>query len=403
MNEFDKGMARRALFLLKGAGASFDTNRVAESARKILDGSGSQIDVDNVRAFTGDRRSGAGGVKGLTRGIRGAVGRFTGIGNAISMAEIAQERGSGTAAATAGLYRQVESLGLDALKSKGVRGLAKAVASVISDDPALSGRFLKSIGRGVRLGGAIGQGLLMALGLAEDVVAGRQKLAQAQSRISDASRAFYSDPEITRRSMQSAFGLSRGQAFFGSQQAIFGGAPDILKEYLESRVAADAEQRHKAELSLRESARKDLAAFGIDPNNALGVMARSRGVAPELLNEQERNEGLDTPFDAYLRGLQNSAQAQREAEGQYRKLSDIERLKLAAGGGVEARMGAWRRDWALRQARSRLLEGAARQRTGDAYLASLSPLERGQKALREEQATREAAAYRSRHQVVEVD
>lgn len=406
---FDRRMAARALALIKGRTNTPQGRRIAAAAHRVFKGQEQPGDVNLLSNYTGDKKGGGGAVKRFVKGINRSVDRFADMGNAIELSALAAERGRGSVAANANLFRAAQANIEEALKSKPIRAIAKKVTDLLANDPAMGVRFMKSVGRGVRLGGALGQTLLAGMGIAEAIVEGRGALGQSISRLKDMNRAFGGDPATARRNELRTASLARSQAFFGPQQALLrkvtgmGEAGALLKDYLESRIAAEVEAKQKEALQTRAQARQSLEEFGAQRAALLGAAGLQAGVAPELLTQQEQEAALDAPIDTFLRGAENSAAAKRYAEAEFRKLSLLDLAKLRAGGGEEAKRQEFQRDFALRSARTRMQQSVERQRMADQALRNMTVLQRAEKWHREEMSHAQAISYYSRHAVVEVD
>lgn len=406
---FDRRMAGRALALIKGRTKTPQGRQIAAAANRVLKGQEQPGDLILLSNFTGDKRGGASAVKRFVKGVNRSVDRFADLGNAIELSALAAERGRGSVAANANLFRAAQANIEEALKSKPIRAIAKKVTDLLANDPAMGVRFMKSIGRGVRLGGALGQTFLAGLGIAEEIVEGRGALGKSISRLKDLNRNFGGDPATARRNELRTSALARSQAFFGPQQALLrkvagmGESGALLKDYLESRIAAEVESKQKEALQTRAQARQSLEEFGAQRAALLGAAGLQAGVAPELLTQQEQEAALDAPIETFLRGAENSAAAKQYAEAEFRKLSLLDLAKLRAAGGEEAKRQEFQRDYALRSARTRMQQAVERQRTADLRIREMTPLQRREKWQREETAHAQAISYYSRHAVVEVD
>jgi len=400
-NNFEKRMAARALFLMKGDRQNPQTQQVAKSARLILAGTGTPQDVAVVRQFTGDFKSGSSGAKRFARQVNQSIGRFTQAGNAVSMAQIAAERGQGNFAADLNLFQVGQKNTLDFVKSKQIRQIVEGIGNFLGSDSAAGTRFFKSVTRGLRFGGAVGQVLGVGIGLAEEITQSQGSLAKSVSRIKDAGRDFgniIAGRAIEKRSSSNV----RGQSFFNSRKGILSMVPNTLQEYLESRIADEVESTHKQALDARNVALLNFEEMG-NRGAAMSAFAREHGLSTGIMTAGEQRQALLQKVDEEAHKIRISELADKHVATEMSKLAGLETEKLRASGGIGSKMNALREEYVNAQLRSRAKRSDDRHKQAEFNQSRLTPKQRYDQEEADRQTRANYRAYVSRHAVVEID
>lgn len=388
-------------FRMQKAGANFPPE-VMRAARLAASGQASEGDLQTLRNAMGIHRTGATGARKFAQQLGRAASQIQRV-QALSGLLSSDTDGARASLALANTIVQETS---NLVNNKFAKKVIEGVATKFTKDPKTAAAFGYAVRGGLRLGAAIGGAVVSGFQAAEALMAGSGARWASESRMKTASREFGGDPSKARRLQENIMRAKKRQSFFGTDQGFIGGitantgdAGSVLADFLDSRPAAEAEAEQREEFGVRAKMRNSLRDFGHDPN----ALLNSRGMPAEFLSESEMQEALDAPIDTLMQGYTNNAAAQQYAESEYAKMTHLQKGALAAAGGTEAKMIELKRKAARKQAEAVMEKQHDRLRAADQALKAMTPAQRYKKWEAEQIATRNHAAYRSRHQVVEYD
>lgn len=287
--------------------------------------------------------------------------------------------------------------------------IVAAAADKVARDPDVGRTLLQTAvkyGAGFMRQSGVGSVLMSSVSLAQSILGAQKERADSQSRVADIIRGRNNgDPSTGRSVFNQIYRQSQGAQFGNSKQLPFRYAPDHVREFLDSPAQAEAEKKFQENMRIRKALRDDVQAIGGDDPALYG----KKGLAPELLTERERNEALDTHVDTFMQSSMNSKEAQSHSDAEMAKLRgsgwipSAEYMALQAGGGLDAKRDAFKREYAEKAAKTALGWRRERAAAAEERYKNMTPKERADEARQIEEATKTAASYRSRHQIVEVD
>ena len=309
----NKALARQALSDLRGKSQNNQTNLIAQSARKVLDNQGSDYDVKLLKDYVGYKRSGASSVKRFQGSINSVINDASRIQNDISQIDIARQQGLSSGLAEGKLVQDLTYEATKLLKTNVVKDGAKAVAEFLGQDKLAGTRFLQTLGRGLRLGGAIAGVAIEAWQYGEDYFKNRNDSAVAYSQRRDAIRNF-GGSQVFGRNVE-------GQVIdeVMSGRNIFTKVLDSLGFDSETQKAITS--RLQGRLQTIADARQYSQQFGVDAYSVWAKDAASKHKDFGDLTDREKNEAIDEQLaeelnpDNYLNSPYVNSHIDREFNG----------------------------------------------------------------------------------------
>lgn len=246
-------------------------------------GMADQPDMAVMFTYLGAGRNRAGQVRrGLNQARRIA-------GNVALVSSVAGSVGQGNAAAT--IAGGVEALNIvQALtKTKVVRQLAGGIGKAIVKDRQAGIRFLKSVSRGLALGGAIGIGAGIGVAAVTRFFKQKKEAGQEEIKIQEILQRLDTTPGFASAMRQRAFARTQGAAFFDRN--------GFIGSFLQGANAkADREIVEQQERTL-SLARKSAQGFGINERHVVARAARRLNIAPENMRRDQINAALDAELN----------------------------------------------------------------------------------------------------------
>jgi hypothetical protein len=286
----EKGLARKVLSQRgRGSGVS---NDLAASARRVLDGQAQSGDMEAIRQYFNVGRSHAGSIRRTT----GMATRWA--GTALNVSRDLDMAGAGSSAAGA---RAVVQIGLTAADEivKNRRTLIKVgegVARAVGADPALASRFLNSLSRIAKVGGAVGAGALILYEAGSAITRTMQAAADTgrEARLMGAALLNRrQDAAIEARARREA----SGEKFFGrateGDSLLGGGILDPLEWWNDWVDAAERKNVAEKQKRLLARTRRNRHAVSDVAGEAIGALAAKKGVAMQDLTPMDVNEAMD--------------------------------------------------------------------------------------------------------------
>lgn len=388
---FGANLARRTLAAAQRGGNV--PRDVQDAAKRVYGGVGGEGDVATLATFWGVRRSGATAVRRTTRGLTAAAQSVTGYATALNDLAIAQERGAGMAAAQARLVGMFTQHAEAFFRSKGAKNVASELARLMGGNGKFGRDLMGSLGRGFRLAGAVGQIALTAYSIAEDVVSGRKRLADATANIKDVNKT-YGDPTYARK-LESQIRKHVEAKNILSPLTNMLPKGSLLGDYAQSFIEEEVAQRVAERGVLQEKARSNIVELGLSKEGALAAQAKKLGISMHHLDDREIREALDTGLAAKLQGLGNTPGAKAFIDAELAKRGYLQQFLDAAmdtKGGLQVK----RRELGEEYVR-KFVDAAAQKAVDRKLQARRTPAERV-KIAREQNFLRQSSdAYRSRH------
>ena len=304
-SRIEKSIAGKVLKMHKNRPAG-ENGHIRAAARRILKNRGTEQDIELCRRFLGIRKSGAGAARGAMRAYKRIEGQVFSLSQDFELIRASQDRGESTAVPMARLMQNLNFQIQSAIKTKWARNAAERAAEFFGKNPAVASRALKALGRGLRLGGAIGTAALLGITAAETFFRQRGETAKSKARSLDLSRALKIDPRLSR---DIRVNVEESEAENRS----------YLRSLLHSLGYTESEQkeiegRQKTQKETLAKARAIAAELGIDVGAVLGKKARALGKPINELTEREKNEALDAQIRPKLdpKNFLNDERVQKE-------------------------------------------------------------------------------------------
>lgn len=263
---------------------------------------------ERLRDAKGVQQSGAKSLNKFTRGMRSKMQMLSQAG---LLADMASRGGVAGAIAQTELTSIAIDKGTDLFEKKFVQRIFTKVAEKLYADPLAGERAFRMIGRGLRLGGAIGTAAMVGVNIAQEYFAQRQQSASAQMGIHRAAEASGIDAAIslaTRKRIEKQTMDSRGVAARISDELGFDAAT-------QSSIA----DRTKNQFSGIVSIRQNPALFGIDAAKIITNLARSKRVPIESLTEAEKQIALQAAISDAVDVPESSVEMEMKARGFYKQ------------------------------------------------------------------------------------
>lgn len=288
---FRNTQAKVALDHIKGLAPSFLNNRVAESARKILDRQGwTQSDVDAVVNFNGGfssfrgTRASSSSISRAQQSFAQQAQRFQNYGTAAALLGNSQTSGLGKASLSLQIAKDVES----ALKTRLARSTAVAVGKYLGENPGAARMFLRYLGAGLRIGGAFASVAILGAEVYNRFSEVRRERAEAQLQTYKAKRAAGVNPALTADAEKAIDVAVYGGAGFGDKfKSDFGMSSELQKQ---------AEAQKQAYFKAISEAREKGSRVGIDEAAVLAAGADKMGKGIGDLSEEEKRSIIDEAF-----------------------------------------------------------------------------------------------------------
>lgn len=290
--------AKIALSQLEGKARSSATDPVAQSARKLLQGKGwTEADLARVVEFNGGGkgRSTATAVQRAQRAFSSRVQTTQNYITSISQLATAGTSAAGRANITLQITKDIEQ----ALKTKLVKTLALSVSKYLGENPAASKLFLRSLGAGLRIGGAVATVALLGIEAADSYFETRRRAAKADIASLNLKRALQIDGRQTKTTEAAIDFATKGSASVVDQLGDDFGVSANVKE--------EAEQTKQNYYKNLTKARGRLGELGINENRVLADGAHRLGKTVGQLSDEERQSILDEAVNlAYQGGVVQS-------------------------------------------------------------------------------------------------
>jgi hypothetical protein len=370
---------------------------IQELASDAVNGIGGHNEGDlreKLRGYLGIHRSGATRIKRFINSARTAVTNAARVG---VMMDVAQRGGMTGAVAKADIIQAGADAANNVTKNKTVQSIAIAVAAKFAADAGLGLRFLRSIGRIARMGGAIGTAAMIAVGFKSEQIAAAQAAAKAQGKSFDAAaaaRVRELAPEARRRLATQV----------DDERGLFTRA----KNWLGLSTTDEEKTRRQSEyFQAIANARSTLGRSGVNVTDKLGAYAAERGKSIGQLSEAERAEALNEDAKREYRRRWNSKEAEAYARSQldrrpwHEKFLDNSLLPAEKA----ARFNRFRDEFAQKSLRGTeaLQSSAAMGEAVAKYRKTLSAAEMLEISRRTQDGIARQESFRNRHKVVWVD
>jgi hypothetical protein len=300
-SRIEKNLAGRVFNLQKQAGRVPPT--LLASARRILQGTNSKGDVDSVRQYLGISRSGASALGRVGKQLARMQGAAFSITQDIELLQSAARAERPTAVATARLINNLNDQVQQAIKSKWAQRAAEGAARLLNRDPVMAGRFLKAVGRGLRMGGLIVTAAMGAAEVAERYFENRRMAGAAIGARKDLARELNTDPRFAQREQIAA-----------TEEVIR--AKSKLRGLLDSfgfsgSTENEATKKFDSRKKQIEAMRRLAPHLGIHVDEVLAGAAARKGKLPSELTLRERNEALDAATIQKMPTLEQMAQSEQ--------------------------------------------------------------------------------------------
>lgn len=297
-------LGRQVLSALTNKPRTAANDQVAESARKLADGIGSQNDVVVCKKFLGYAKSGAGSVKRFSGAINRTFGAASQISQDINQVQYARDIGGSVGLAEAKLFQDINN---DVQKLLNT-GVAKQVTKLLG-----ASAFRQQVLRGLKLGGAVAQVGIATYETVTEYVENAKTVSEQQARRKDLIRQLGGDPTVGR------FEENRATTEALNERTIFSKVADYFGFDGETQKAITS--KLEARLQTVADARNYSAYFGVDALSTLQKAALSKNKQISDLTDREKNEAIDASLaeslnpDNYLNDQRVNSQIDREYEG----------------------------------------------------------------------------------------
>ena len=290
----EKGLAR-SIFRLQKKGNSVP-DKIRASARRIIQNSNTDQDLRDVRSYLGISRSGAGFIGRASRSLQRVQNVGLSITRDIELLGQSAAEGKGTAAGTARILNTLNLEMQRLVKSKKTRDFLEGTLQKIGQDPVMAGRFLKSIGRGLRLGGVVATVALKGFEVAENIQKARKEAADARSKALTQARDLYIDPERSREIYKDAIeNVKQNRGWLSG----------LLNDWEWSPWRGEDEKKAaKEKIAIQtniEAARKRAPDLGIDVGSLYANLAASKNKPISELTSREKSRALDAAIEGHTR------------------------------------------------------------------------------------------------------
>lgn len=402
----ENALANKIFRLQKQSGGNVPGEVVA-AARRQKEGTASQADHDAMRSYLGIHRSGASAIGKGQKFLNKVGGKISNIQTQIQLAQGAE--GSQAVVAQSRLVSTAINELNSLTKSKGVNKIVDKVASFVTKDPAAGGRFLKALGRGLRLGGVVGTILFAGIAAGTALFEARGKLAQSVGAIKDLARQFATDPRITAAVEKQVYGIASSGKLLDPKIAgrVVGRIPGmgalgaLVTDYLEADIAEEAKNLQQQTLDARGKARGALLDLGAHPGILLAEFASRRGKTVGELTPQERNEAVDQfiadQYDFSKFGDSNYV------EGEMAKRVPLQKAYDAIFGLEQSRRDKFSLEYSNRLLKSAAQRANERKRVAEATRLARDPAENFRMRVEQEEADARWTSHRSRHRAWQND
>jgi hypothetical protein len=313
-SRIEKNLAGRVFNLQKQAGRV--PPQVLAAARRILQGSSSQGDVENVRRYLGISKSGASALGRAGKRLARIQGAAFSISQDIELLQSAARNEQPTAVATARLINNLNDQVQQAIKSKWAQKAAEGAARLLNRDPVMAGRFLKAVGRGLRMGGLIVTAAMGVAEVAERYFENRRMAGAAIGARKDLARELNTDPRFAQREQTAATeAVSRAKSKLRGLLDSFGFSGSTENE---------ATKKFDSRKKQIEAMRRLAPHLGIHVDEVLAGAAARKGKLPSELTLRERNEALDAATKSRvptLAEMRNSEMVSQQMEREFEHFS----------------------------------------------------------------------------------
>jgi hypothetical protein len=225
----------------------------------------------------------------------------------------------------------------DLTHNKFVQKVSVGVARYLGRSPLEAMSFLRAIGRGVRLGGAIGAVAQLGVGVAEEYFANQKRASAARGRQFDDARRMGIDVGVSR-SLRTGTVVSSETGFTGWLKSAVGYTGGIEEE----RAGRLSEK-----FKIINDARKVAGRLGVDVSGMLQERARKLGIGVDDLTPEEVNETLQPVLVKAARAKVSGESVERELEARGTYGNSEQKIADALG-------------WAKYHPGTWLVQGAAR-------------------------------------------
>lgn len=274
-----KNLANKILRM--GANVPVELQQAAQDA---VDGVGNYRNErelqEILRGGLGIHRSGA---SALTRSVNRVRRGFSELQRGNLLFNQASQGGLGGGVAGAGLVEMGLDKAESVVRSKFVEKMAIGFAKAVGQDPTKYTKLLFAVGRGLRLGGAIGAIAQTVLSVGQERISQQQQSADSRLSSYRAGKAYGVDAKLARDIRRSSSSEEEHTAF-GIAKGLLGFNAKAEKERAEN--ATDA-------FKLTKESRDMAGRLGINVAAVLEREASIRGKSVEDLSEVEINRALD--------------------------------------------------------------------------------------------------------------
>lgn len=283
---------------------------IRAAARRVLQRKDSKSDVENIRRWLGISRSGTGAAGRVGKRFQRVQGQVFSVSRDLEQIRGAQERGESTTLQTARLFQNLNFQVQRAIKTKWAKQAAEKGAQFLGKDPVVAGRFLKALGRGLRLGGLVATATSAAFAVAEGFFKRERERQQLVSKGLDLARQINLDPRLRRQIEQ------RQRDVFEREQGVGARARDAVEKFLGFLPSGevDIQKRLSRQIQTASAARRIAPQILGNVDEILARTARAKNKFVGELTPRERAEALDNALQARIDPLQlrNDPRIQRQ-------------------------------------------------------------------------------------------
>jgi hypothetical protein len=322
-SRIEKNLAGRVFNLQKQAGRV--PPQILASARRILQDSSAQGDVENVRRYLGISKSGASALGRAGKKLARIQGAAFSISQDIELLQHSAQDGRPTAVATVRLINNLNDQVQLAIRSKWAQRTAETAARLLNRDPVWAGRILKIAGRGLRLGGLAVTAAMTGVEVAERFFENRRQLGAAIGARKDIARQLQMDPRRAR---------AEEMAAITEVEKTRGGLRTLLDAIgFRGSTEQDITKRQNQRLQHLAIARGLAPQLGINTDAVLADAAARKGKLISELTSREQNEAIDeavAPRIPTLAEMKNSEMVNTQMQREYGGFASAGKLGLFA-------------------------------------------------------------------------
>jgi hypothetical protein len=273
---------------LRNQRATPETDRVAQSCRRILDGVATSYDADIVRKFSGVHKSGTANIKGIQKGLRSTYNSFSNLSASIDIANSLSISGGNTTAANIRVINSVINETEKLFKNKLVKDGIKDVAKLLGSSPSAASAFVRSLGTAIKLGGTVAGMALGAYEVADSYFGNKKSGYKSDLDSTNALWNLNSNSSNAIRKYASSRVLESRGVFSRVRDSL--GFDSTTKNKIKEEILRATE--------LQKSGRANIGNLGFNRDDLLNEKAAQIGKSVQDLSEREINTALDDALGA---------------------------------------------------------------------------------------------------------